>query len=388
MRFKQLVPGVLALTGLLTGLLWGGPASVLEAQETSEPPSEEPSALSSGVPEELRTRPLVVGTKEAPPFAIRGDDGTWSGLSIDLWRSVADELGVTYELEERELEALLEGLQDGSLDVAVAALSVTAERERTMDFSHPFFSSGLGITVAPEEALDFGSVLRQFFSPALLKAVGALILVLLFTGALLWLFERKRNQEQFGGRPAHGIGAAFWWSAVTMTTVGYGDKAPVTFGGRAVALLWMFVSVVTISGFTAAIASSLTLASFHSPVEGPEDLPRVRVGALEASATLEALHDRGVGYRAYGSVAEALDALEAGHLEAVVHDAPILQYQVRQREETSSRLLDMLPETFEHESYGFGLPQGSRLREPLNRVLLEQLSGSAWHESQVRYLGK
>jgi len=381
MRFKKVIPGILATVGWLAspGLLPG-----LAAQEVPEPARPTPAA----VPEELRTRPLVVGTKQAPPFVIRGADGAWSGLSIDLWRSVADELGVTYELEERELEGLFDGLRDGSLDVAVAALTMTAERERTMDFSHPFFSSGLGIAVAPEKGLNASELLRQFFSPALLKAVGALILVLLFTGALLWLFERKRNQEQFGGRAAHGIGAAFWWSAVTMTTVGYGDKAPVTFGGRAVALLWMFVSVVTISGFTAAIASSLTVASFRSPVEGPEDLSRVRVGALEASATLDSLNDRDVGYRAFGSVEEALDALEAEEVDAVVHDAPILLYQVKLREASGGRLLKMLPETFEQESYGLGLPQDSQLREPLNRVLLEKLAGPAWHEARMRYLGE
>jgi len=35
---------------------------------------------------------------------------------------------------------------------------------------------------------------------------------------VLWIFERKRNPEQFGGTPAQGIGSSFWWAAVTMTT--------------------------------------------------------------------------------------------------------------------------------------------------------------------------
>jgi CubicO group peptidase (beta-lactamase class C family) len=47
-----------------------------------------------------------------------------------------------------------------------------------------------------------------------------------------------------------GIGIGIWWATVTMTTVGYGDKAPMTPGGRIVGLIWMFVGVITISGFT------------------------------------------------------------------------------------------------------------------------------------------
>ena len=56
---------------------------------------------------------LRIGTKVAPPFAIKGADGTWSGLSIDLWTGVAAELGVDYEFVETDLDGLLAGLEDG-----------------------------------------------------------------------------------------------------------------------------------------------------------------------------------------------------------------------------------------------------------------------------------
>ena len=36
-------------------------------------------------------RELVIGTKEAPPFAMKAADGAWQGISIDLWRRIADE---------------------------------------------------------------------------------------------------------------------------------------------------------------------------------------------------------------------------------------------------------------------------------------------------------
>jgi ABC-type amino acid transport substrate-binding protein len=43
-------------------------------------------------PTSLPSRELIVATKEAPPFAMKGPDGRWQGISIDLWRRTADQL--------------------------------------------------------------------------------------------------------------------------------------------------------------------------------------------------------------------------------------------------------------------------------------------------------
>ncbi|WP_320044731.1 ion channel [uncultured Desulfobacter sp.] len=72
-----------------------------------------------------------------------------------------------------------------------------------------------------------------------LEVIFTLFMLLLLVGFLIWFFEKDKNREQFGGSPFSGIGSGFWWSAVTMTTVGYGDKAPRTVAGRFVGLIWM-----------------------------------------------------------------------------------------------------------------------------------------------------
>ncbi len=73
-------------------------------------------------------RTLIVGMKEAPPFAMKAD-GAWTGISIDLWRQIADELGLKFEFRESDLQGLLDGVAKGSFDLAAAALTITSERE-------------------------------------------------------------------------------------------------------------------------------------------------------------------------------------------------------------------------------------------------------------------
>jgi ABC-type amino acid transport substrate-binding protein len=93
-------------------------------------------------------QPLIVGTKEAPPFSMKTSDGQWTGLSIDLWQQIATELNLRYEFRELSLNQLIEGVKDGSLDAAVAALTITPEREKELDLTHAFYTTGLGIAVA------------------------------------------------------------------------------------------------------------------------------------------------------------------------------------------------------------------------------------------------
>jgi polar amino acid transport system substrate-binding protein len=203
-------------------------------------------------------------------------------------------------------------------------------------------------------------------------------------GAMVWVFERRANPEQFGGGVVEGLGAAFWWAAVTMTTVGYGDKAPRTAAGRGVALLWMFASLLLISGFIAAASAALTSQSLVSSVSGLDDLPRARVGAPAGATSADFLAERGIAFRAFDDAPAALAALAAGRLDAVVYDAPLLQYTLRQDPETRLRVL---PGELERQSYAIALPAGSPLRETVNVALLATLADPDWARLLRSYLG-
>jgi polar amino acid transport system substrate-binding protein len=186
----------------------------------------------------------IVGVFEAPPFAMKDGHGNWDGIAVRLWRHVASDLDLQYELREMSPTDLFAAIEQGKL-AAVATAVVTAERERLVDFSHPYYSSGLGIAVRRgTSAPDWLIVIGNFVSWSFLKTIGLLVLVLMIAGSLVWMFERRANPEHFSGRPLKGIADGLWWAAVTMTTVGYGDKAPRTRVGRIVGGIWMFTAVI------------------------------------------------------------------------------------------------------------------------------------------------
>ena len=346
-------------------------------------------AVSAGAPVRAQAgvaaaAPLVVGTTNAPPFAFKDEKGEWTGISITLLQGLSKEIDRDYRLEERPFRDLLDGVADGSLDVAIAAISITEERERRFDFTHPFYTTGLGIAVAPRGEGGWLAVARGFLSLEFLRVVSVLALVLLGAGALVWLFERRRNAQQFGGGVVRGLGDGFWWSAVTMTTVGYGDKAPITFGGRVVGLVWMFVSIVIISSFTAAITSSLTLSRLEGPVQSVRDLPKVRVGAPARSTGAAYLEGEGIRHRTFDSTRAGLEAIANGELDAFINDAPILRYLANG---PFAGRVQVLSEVFDRQDYGIALPPGSPLREALNRAILQEIRSEKWQRLLRRYLG-
>ena len=327
---------------------------------------------------------LRVATKHAPPFVFRGEDGGWSGISIALWEALAADLGLDYRLEEATLAEMIDGVAEGRFDASIAAMTITPARERRVDFSHPFHTTGFGIAV-PRAESDWWQMTKSLLSLDFLKAIGLLSLLLGAVGLCFWLVEHRRNPEEFDPRFVRGLGDGFWFSAVTMTTVGYGDMAPRTAGGRIVALIWMFTAILIISTFTGMIASSLTADRLRLEIGGVADLDGVRTGSVEEAASGEWLATQGLEFDDVESVEAGLEALEAGRLDAFVYDRPLLRHLLVER---FGERLELVPGVFGRQDYGIALPSGSALREPLNHALLTYLDSPRWSATLTRYLGQ
>jgi polar amino acid transport system substrate-binding protein len=333
----------------------------------------------------------IVGVSPGPPFNIHNPDGTWTGISIELWREIADELGLEFEYRETNLSGNFDGLAQGWLDVAVGPLTITEKREEVCDFTHSFFSSNMAVAVQASHLPKGFKFFLAFFDLglwwAIVRIAVGLMAVMAFVAALIWLCERRANPAHFGGggRPVRGFGAALWWSAVTMTTVGYGDISPQTFRGRVIAVFWMFASLVLVSTFTATMASILTTArlSQGANIHGLADLRTIHVGTFADSSTAQYLEANHIDFQTFPRDG-LFEELGQGKIQAIVYDEPFLRYVVRTE---FPGQFDVIPLSVDPQLYAFGLREGSTLRESVNRVLLRKIHEPAWQDLLYHYLG-
>ena len=91
-----------------------------------------------------------------------------------------------------------------------------------------------------------------------------LILAILISSSLIYLFEQNVQPEHFGSIPD-----AMWWTVVTLTTVGYGDIVPMTVAGKFVATLTALMGVCVVALLTGIVATGFTnqVAMRHNQLE-------------------------------------------------------------------------------------------------------------------------
>jgi polar amino acid transport system substrate-binding protein len=338
---------------------------------------------SSAIPA-LPDRELIIATREVPPFAMKNADGSWRGISIELWQRVAERLHLRYRFSEQASnQAILNGIANGAFDAGVAALSVTAARQRMVDFSLPYFTAGLGVAISNGEP-RWLAIYRTLFSVGFLQAVVILLALAMGVGFVIWLLERRKTEQFSGG--ARGLGTGFWWSATAMTQSGAGPDAPSTLPGRLVAIGWMIASIIAVSVFTAGVTSTLTQRELQGTVRETNDLRHARVGAVAGSASVNYLDRERIPHRSFPTLHDGLEALKDERLDAVVYDKPELTWMVLQDFSTKLRVLDIV---LEHENYAIALPKnGSPLLPLLNAPLLEETESAWWDHTVFQYLGK
>ena len=331
------------------------------------------ATLSAQVPKDT----LKVGYAQAAPFIIPTKDGL-EGISIFLWEEIAKDLEQPFEYVQLPFSELLEAVEQGSVDLSINPLTITSDRGKKIAFTHSFYASNSTVATREARALQrLFNTLSSIFNLNFLSAFLALFTIIFFFGWLLWHFESKVNKEQF--RTGYkGLWDGIWWSVVTMTTVGYGDKTPKSRGGKVVALLWMFSGLLFISGFTASIASSLTVNRLAANSSQITDFKNRPIGCIKNSSTANYLKRHFFkNVTLYDDVMSGLDATHAHQIDAFLYDEPILKYRIQ--ETPKLHHLVILPLKFDLQFYAFGLPRDRmKLQQQISQKVLEHIEHHDW----------
>lgn len=325
---------------------------------------------------------LTIATVTRQPFSLAENERE-TGFSIDLFAALAEDLDREVKVIRVEsFSQMLDMARTGEVDAAVANISITASREAVMDFSQPIFESGLQIMV-PDTGSGSFSVFKAVMSRDVILAIALAFALLFGGGMLMWVFERGR-QPYFDHPPRQAMFPAFWWALNLMLNGGFEERMPRSPMGRVFGVVLVISSLFFVSVFVAKITAVLTVEAIQSNVSGVNDLYDKRVGTIEGSTAANFLEGRDMRFAALSDLSNLLDAFEAGELDAVVFDAPILAYYVNTNPQAEARVVGSV---FMRENYGIALPSGSELAEPLNQSLLKLRENGVYDRIYRKWFG-
>lgn len=327
---------------------------------------------------------LRVATKPLAPFVFTTGD-TPTGFSVDVWAEVAERLGLSYEwVVYNTVDEILDAVQSGAADVAIAGISMTRERETVVDFTHPYYDAGLLIMVPAQSSFSVTQVFNQFRSPGMIA-----FLLFGFTSALVMAhfiyFAERRRTPEFQQGYARGMWEAVWWLLTIVATGEYPDQPTTRVSRRLMTIAFWLIGLLLVAQFTANVTSALTVQQLTSDIRGPDDLPGKRVVTVDGSTSATYLTSHDIRFQGVPNIDEAYALMANGEADAIVYDAPVLQYYSVSAGKGS---VNVIGAVFKPEKYGIALPIGSPLREPINEVLLEMYQDGTLEEIENRWFGE
>jgi polar amino acid transport system substrate-binding protein len=339
-------------------------------------------------PQQLK-RKLRVGIMTGPPWSMQDEDGQWTGITVDLWREIATILHMDYEFKPYDLNGVQRAVEKGDVDLAVAGLAITSERENRFDFSNPYFVFDQTIAVNSDEQPNIFQVLQSTLVTWSFVALISLIFAMTLLGAfVLWFCERRGDSEHYGPRDWKSFSKALFWSTMILAgrdfpkSIGWSISAPKTLPGRIFGIVWMLSGILMISLFTAGAASVLTSRQLRSIVNSPEDLRHVKVGTVVGAAAEDILKRRKINYTTYQTPLELVKALADHRIDAGVYGATTLLYYSKQ----FNNKIVVLNFSLRQDFAAIPMPSESPLRKPINRAILQVLDSKRWQRTVANYV--
>ena len=328
-------------------------------------------------------RPVVVGTYVDPPF-VQSQDGRMSGFSVELWESIATRLNQPFTWKTyATVTGLLAAARTGAVDVAVTDLSITSERCAAVDFSQPYFESGLRVMVMERRHAGIGRLWRSLLDAGHVLFYAQALLAILLVSVLVMFLERRFNRDFPRAHPEAFAESLFHVVSVLLKGQTAHKTVPGAWG-RLLSVFWMACGVTVVSYVTATVASEMTAVTLHHQIYGPSDLANRAVATLPGTTSEQFLQKAHIASQAYPDLDGAVAALCRRQIDAIVYDAPVLENYDRKHPEQP---VTVAGPVFDRQNYGFAFPPGSTLRSAVDTELLRMKESGAYDSLRAAWFG-
>ncbi|XP_031766615.2 glutamate receptor ionotropic, kainate 2-like isoform X1 [Galleria mellonella] len=392
------------------------PATRLAWQRPSGPRDPPPAELS------VANRSFTILIAPNQPYVMRqespqrlsGND-RYEGFCVELISKLAELLNFTYTLVEQpdgkygsptnvsgEWDGMLGQLmRDPKIDFAITDLTITAEREKAVDFSTPFMNLGISILFRKPKTPE--PELFAFLLPFSREVWICLGFAYLGTSLLLYVVGRLCPEEWQNPYPCleeplalenqFTLENALWFNLGAVLLQG-SEIAPVAYGTRAVASAWWLFALVITSSYTANLATLLAHKSNNELIHNVQDLADNDLGItygakINGSTYMFFQHSQNELYqRMFQHMSEHdMPGDNGAGIQKVMNEDFAFLMESTSIEYTIQRNCDvtMVGSLLDSKGYGIAMKKNSPYRHQLNLALLNLQEAGVLREMKHKW---
>ncbi|XP_030021553.1 uncharacterized protein LOC115441093 isoform X2 [Manduca sexta] len=292
-----------------------------------------------------------------------------------------------YEVDtDEDLEkwnGIVGDLVSGAAHMSFAALSVSAARAEVIDFSQPYFFSGVSILAAPNQRPDIPLLAFLLpFSPELWIAIFTSLNVTAIAVAIYeWLSPFGLNPWGRQRSKNFSISSALWvmWGLLCGHLVAF--KAPKSWPNKFLINVWGGFSVIFVASYTANIAALIAGLFFHNAVDdyqGRSNWLSLRVGTARSSVSEYYVQRNNpqlaeqMRRYALQDIEEGIQRLRNGTLDLLIADTPVLDYY--RATDHGCKLQRVGDHALAEDTYAIGMAKGFPLKDSISAVIAKYSS--------------
>ncbi|XP_033928170.1 glutamate receptor ionotropic, kainate 5 [Melopsittacus undulatus] len=364
------------------------------------------TTLAINASDSLANKTLIITTILENPYVMRvggaGGPERYEGFCVDMLQELAGLLKFRFHIKLVEdglygapepngsWTGMVGELINRKADLAVAAFTITAEREKVIDFSKPFMTLGISILYRVHMGRKPGYF--SFLDPFSPAVWFFMLLAYLAVSCVLFLAARLSPYEWYNPHPClrerrnllenqYTLGNSLWFPVGGFMQQG-SEVLPRALSTRCVSGVWWAFTLIIISSYTANLAAFLTVQRMEAPVESADELAdqtNIEYGTIHAGSTMTFFqnsryqtYQRMWNYMQSKQPSVFVKSTEEG-IARVLNSkyAFLLESTMNEYHRRHNCNLTQIGGLLDTKGYGIGMPLGSPFRDEITLAILQ-----------------